>query len=619
MGQPSFRPGPPIRKSDTSSGLSQLSVDAFLRPMCLSILMSSSPIAEQSHEARVPSVTFENLLFSDGTDIKLSTNDIVVFVGPNNAGKSAALRDLDEIVTHEHHSQIPKVVIKSAEVHRTGTLGDVIKFLEKNFSVLGVPPHRQFSGLGGHINETHLDQFWNHHRLQALSRFFCFLVRADTRITDSNPTQSVPFLDQPATHPIGLLYLSEILETKLSGYFQRAFGKELIVFRLGGATIPLLVGKRPPLEQGEDRLSDSYIRRLRDQNVPLNSQGDGMRSFATVILRALAPATMSVLLIDEPEASLHPPQARLLGELIARERPVGRQLFIATHSLDVLQGLLNVAPDNLRIIRLQRSGSVNAVKELDKGLTKKISADPIMRFSSVLSGVFHKRVIVCEADSDCMFYSAILDVPSVHGLESPDVLFVQSNGKHRMATLAETLRALDVTVDVIADIDVLNELSVLKRLVESLGGDWDSIEPHAKVVKASVETGVQWLDGKEVRKRIQEVLSNPQEQGAFPPKLRDEIVGILGKSSQWAMVKSAGETAIPKGDATKHYQILQKLCSSIGLWIVPVGEMECFCGLEGDHGPRWVQKVLENHDAATSPELARARDFVSQIWKRIEP
>jgi hypothetical protein len=187
-----------------------------------------------------------------------------------------------------------------------------------------------------------------------------------------------------------------------------------------------------------------------------------------------------------------------------------------------------------------------------------------------------------------------------------------------MATLAEMLHALDVTVDVIADIDVLNDLSVLRRLVDSLGGDWIAIEPHAKIVKASIETGVQWLDGKEVAKRIQEVLKNPLEQGAFPPKLRDEIVGILGKSSQWAIVKSAGENAIPKGDATKHYQILQKLCSSIGLWIVPVGEMEGFCNIEGDHGPRWVQNVLEKYDAATSPELSKARDFVNQIWKRIK-
>ena len=69
-----------------------------------------------------------------------------------------------------------------------------------------------------------------------------------------------------------------------------------------------------------------------------------MRSFASVILHLLAPITPSILLLDEPEAFLHPPQARLLGEIIAKEKSHRAQLFVATHSSDVLQGLMNVAP-----------------------------------------------------------------------------------------------------------------------------------------------------------------------------------------------------------------------------------------------------------------------------------
>ena len=139
--------------------------------------------------------------------------------------------------------------------------------------------------------------------------------------------------------------------------------------------------------------------------VPLNEQGDGMRSFASVVLHLLSPITFSILLLDEPEAFLHPPQARLLGEVIATEKSSRAQLFIATHSPDVLHGLINVAPEHLRVLRVQRDGNVNRIKELDKEHVKKISADPLMKYSSVMSGVFHERVIICEADADCMFYS----------------------------------------------------------------------------------------------------------------------------------------------------------------------------------------------------------------------
>ena len=52
----------------------------------------------------------------------------------------------------------------------------------------------------------------------------------------------------------------------------------------------------------------------------------------------------------------------------------------------------------------------------------------------------------------------------------------------------------------------------------------------------------------------------------------------------------------------------------MGLWIVPVGELEGFCKSVGGHGPRWVQQVIEERDLANDPELQRAREFVSEIW-----
>jgi hypothetical protein len=248
-----------------------------------------------------------------------------------------------------------------------------------------------------------------------------------------------------------------------------------------------------------------------------------MRSFATVILRMLAPDTPSLLLLDEPEAFLHPPQARLLGEFIATERPARSQLFVATHSPEVLQGMLGAAPASLRVIRIQRDGSVNRVKELDKSQARDLSADPVMKFTSVLSGVFHKRVIICESDPDCMLYSALLDIPEVHGKQYPDVLFVQAGGKHRLYLLASALRALDVNVDVIADIDVLNNESVLQKLVGALGGNWDDIWKEAHPLKNEIEQQKFWLDSSEVVREIKEILAKAPKSGAFPEEMCGNI------------------------------------------------------------------------------------------------
>jgi len=341
-----------------------------------------------------------------------------------------------------------------------------------------------------------------------------------------------------------------------------------------------------------------------------------MRSFASVILHMLTPDTTSVLILDEPEAFLHPPQARLLGEFIARERPPHSQLFIATHSSDVLQGLLGVAAERLRIIRIQRTGSINRVKELDKQRTKEIGSDPLMKFSGVMSGIFHQRVIICESDADCTFYSAILDLPNVRREQQPDVLFVHANGKHRMAALAETLTALDVSVDVIADIDLLREEAVFEQLLAAVSGNWDEIVDDVRSVRAAIEEHKPWLNASEVSKGISEILTTAPTHGEFPRELKTKIDAIFRKASPWDAVKGAGQAAIPSGEATRRYQQLDANCKAVGLWIVPVGELEGFCKSEGGHGPHWVQRVL-SRDLAGDTELEAARDFVRNVWARL--
>ena len=52
----------------------------------------------------------------------------------------------------------------------------------------------------------------------------------------------------------------------------------------------------------------------------------------------------------------------------------------------------------------------------------------------------------------------------------------------------------------------------------------------------------------------------------------------------------------------------------LGLFIVPVGELEGFARSVGGHGPRWVNSVLIR-DLANDPELEGAREFVKKVLK----
>ena len=573
------------------------------------ITQQDSPIQQPNDR---PRLTFESITFSDGTTVRTEPLDVIVMVGPNNAGKSLALRELHDFVGGKPESKVVAKVTKDA----VGTAEAFDGFVRENTRVELQSNGRSFSirgyGVNFGIGEVRFHSMWPDD-LGALGALFCLRILTEKRINDSDPVDAIDIFTEDPTHPIHLLN-DDMVEKRLSEYFRLAFGQDLILYRAGGKRATLLVGDRPTLKGEEDRVSVSYLERLRNSTQLLNTQGDGMRSFASVILHLLAPSTPSILLLDEPEAFLHPPQARLLGEIIATDRSSSGQLFLATHSPDVLHGLIGVASDHLKVLRLQRSGSVNHVKELDKGIIQRISRNPLMRYSSILSGVFHERVVLCEGDGDCMFYHSLLDIPEVHGGRYPDVLFVNSGGKHQVAAFAKALHSLGVPLDAIVDMDVLNDLGVLRGIVESLGGDWSSIERSAKAVKAAVEERRPLQSIQDVKRGIQGIIDKTPDTSESLSKLKRDISEQFPSPSPWESIKSAGEQALPPGEAIRHFHVIRDLCKDIGLWIVPVGIMEGFCKSIGGHGPGWVQEVMEKYDLESASELEDARDFVHQIW-----
>ncbi|HEV2553222.1 MAG TPA: AAA family ATPase [Bosea sp. (in: a-proteobacteria)] len=562
-----------------------------------------------------PKLSFESVTFSDGTELQLDDDDIVVLVGPNNAGKSAALRELDTLVGRP----FPGLVVKSATLRKEGNAHDLRAYLEVNAQKNGDAVNFTYGGIGYNIHHSHLAFFDSVNDRHVVSSFFAKRITTENRIQDANPAPALALFHAPPTHPIHMLLMDPDLSKDLSDKFRHAFGKDLTPFRAGGSVYPLYVGDKPPLPAGKDELSKEFVEALQNSNVPLDKQGDGMRSFAAVILHVLAARTHSIQFLDEPEAFLHPPQARLLGRYIAENRPGKSQLFIATHSTDILEGLIEGGADKVRIVRLQRDGEINRVKELSKEKTKSVSKDTLSRFSRVFEGIFFEHVVICESDADCMFYQSILHLNSISGERRPDVLFVHSSGKHRMAKIAATLRSLDVPVSVIADIDVLNEEKTYKNLIEQLGGDWANIGKHWKAVSDAVIKQRPPLNAEQVAGLIRTQLDGVVGTKDFPEDKERAIKEVFKTISPWNALKRSGRSALPAGEAVKQFDELYAKSSAHGLWIVPVGEIEGFCRSVGSHGPGFVEKVLEERDLDSDHELQEAREFVQEVWARARP
>lgn len=555
-----------------------------------------------------PRAWLTSVTFSDGASISLGKDDVVIIVGPNNAGKSAALRGIRDKFGNPG---VANAVVRQISVAREASVEELELWLDRTTKRIARPGSEvTFGAFGAGVSMSRAHQLWGSPTgpLGELARFFCHLLTADERLRAADPPGNISLTQEPPQHPIHFLQRDDNLETRLSDQFKKAFGASLIVHRSAGSRVPVHVGKKPIPKPGQDRVSHDYVVEL--EKLPsIETQGDGMRSFAGVLLYTVVGG-QTVLLVDEPEAFLHPPQARHLGRMMVLDKQEQRQLFVATHSGDVLRGVLDANSSNVRVIRLRRKGDVNHARELSNTKIKQLWSDPLLRYSNILEGLFHEKVIVCESDADCRFYNAVAD--AIHEPEEdkrpPDIMFTHCGGKNRLPMVVRSLRELDVQIAVVADFDVLSDEQPLRRIVEAAGGDWTEVRDTWRVVRDAVNARKPELSTAQVIDRIEKELKEI-EAAAFPDEKRRSIQKILRDSSPWSLAKENGQSFISSGQPSQALKSLMEQLSLLGIFVVPVGELEGFCKTIGSHGPTWVNKVLEK-DLARDEELDAARKFV---------
>ncbi len=569
-----------------------------------------------TEEARFerPVVSIRKLMISDETLLEFDPGSILVIVGPNNCGKSEALRG---IRARAESADAENPVIKFVGVDRQGSKEDLMAWLETVAIRSPNPPtNHRYRTLGVTAHQTDFESAWDEGQMFGnASRFFVHLLTTEERLSAANPANQIRLTTDPPVHPLHFLQKDDALEKTISDIFRKAFNKDFVIHRNAGSQVPALVGDKPTPTEEEDRVSISYLKRL-EKLSPIQEQGDGMRSFAGVVLHT-SVGPESVLLVDEPEAFLHPPQARLMGNLLVSGKPGFRQLFIATHSGDVLRGILDADSSKVEVLRLSRDGDVNKASLLDAASISELWSDPLLRYSNVLDGLFHEMVVVCESDGDCRFYSAILDAVVQAEGESvrPAVMFTHCGGKDRMHVVSGALDKVGVPIRMVLDFDVLRSEYPLRRIVESVGGDWSSLEQDYLIVKNAVDSKKPELDSVEVSEQICKVIEQVGE-GAFPDEARNRIRGIMKRSTPWSIAKTVGSSWVPSGGPTQALKRLFMKLKNLGIFVVPVGEVEGFYKKHSGHGPKWVNKVLAE-DMVNDPDLEEARQFVFGMINRV--
>ncbi len=306
-------------------------------------------IEETAAVLRRPQAQLTELCFQDGARLSINSGEIIVFVGPNNAGKSAVLKEIYGVLEAGKRSTL--TILRSATFGYSGS-GQLLE--EWLASTAKREPNGMYSlPLVGRFSPGQGFGYWQGREESGwlgLTGLFATHLITEARLNAVGPTNSINFVEQPSTHPFHLLYEDDALEATMDAVFQRAFRTNLVVNRGAGSHVMLHVGRRPDVAVGKDRLSTEYRRAVNEMPL-LHQQGDGMRAFGTIITNVLV-ADRDVVFLDEPEAFLHPPQALLLGEILAESTPPDKQLVIATHSIDVLRGLIEKSSSRVRVIGL---------------------------------------------------------------------------------------------------------------------------------------------------------------------------------------------------------------------------------------------------------------------------
>lgn len=550
----------------------------------------------------VLSFRLTELKLDDGTVIPIEPGGLVLLVGPNNVGKTATLRGIRQLLRVNE----PRPPLAGISVHKEGNAQDLTRWMDEHF-----PMKQDAYWWLEELCTADADVIaarWSGDRLLDLAHFLCAFLDVEKRLDASTAPKAIDLFASPPEHPIHVALRDELIEEGVRNSFRTVFGHELAFCKTMAERCRLHVTD-PGQESSADGLSLTARRQSADWP-RLEDQGHGMRSFVECLLATLASPAF-VHLVDEPEVFLHPPQARRLGAKLACDRPLGRQMVIATHSGDILRGVLDAEPAQLTVVRLTRQGNQTRAHTLDAQGIEELWSDPVLRVSNALDGLFHSIVVICEADADCRFYAAIAAVVQVTEPTVLDTMFIPSGGRDGMPHLAAAFARLGIPTRVIVDFDILSDAVKLKVLFESLAGDWNKIVADCTAVRKALEQR-QRPTVETIRARITDILGQEECGRELREKAADAIREVLRNATLWKLAKTAGAQLVPSGEVNVRYQHLRRQLEGRGIFLVECGELERFCPAVAGHGPRWLQAVLQR-DLVDDPELDQARRFVGRV------
>ncbi|MGE5499846.1 MAG: ATP-dependent nuclease [Syntrophothermus sp.] len=524
---------------------------------------------------------------------EINITHITVFVGPNNSGKSKILSELfqycregiknaqdvilDEVTfaaidTAEAEAAINNILLKP-NFNETIQEGNILvgKFGERIQINYGVLVQAVKSPSTNHNSFCHYFLRYSTLMLNGMNRI---------NLTHKQPAGD---LQSPPQTSFQVLFKNREKRYEVRRIINDAFNLHFVIDPTELGQFKIRLSSNSPANELEECGIHTEAIQFHAAALPIERASDGVKAFTGIITEVIA-GDPHIILIDEPEAFLHPALSYKLGlELSRAAAKSEKRVFISTHSSSYLMGCIQSGVP-VNIVRLTYHSGIATARLLPSNEILNLMRNPLLRSTGVLNGLFYEYVVVTESDADRAFYQEInerlLRFKPEWGI--PNCLFINAQNKQTIHTIINPLRKLGIPAAGIVDVDVVKEG----------GRSWTNL-----------------LSGANIPEINQQALST----------FRGNIKKAMDDSGK--DMKREGGINILKDENYEAAENLLRQLSEYGIFVVPGGELESWLKTLGatGHGPNWLIEMFEKmgEDAESlnyvRPENNDVWDFMKSV------
>ncbi|MBP88411.1 MAG: hypothetical protein CMJ64_17140 [Planctomycetaceae bacterium] len=552
---------------------------------------------------------------------------LTVFVGPNNVGKTAILRDILRLganfdvsaldrsgddepqpIVLSDLSFVPKLSVERMTlgltvVDESHPDGPLVHGVAPN---LRMPLRRSISKNLKNILYRPImtaRSVWTSSLGQLMALRMAYFS-PDDRQHVVEPTALRSPVEGPENLLQSLYYAEPEIHEALNDAFGEVFdGMHIKLDASGRVSAMLRIADEPfPAETGD---AIANVRQYESMRM-LHKEGDAYQSVVGMVMTILL-GQGRVILLDHPEMFLHPEQARRLGRWIGTRAPeYACQVFVTTSSDSFLDGLSEgrTVPT---ILRTSRREDITHLHTVPPAPTKAIARFPVFSTQNSLGALFCDGAVVAPGDRDRVIYQTVAGRFS----DARNFRFLQASGAKNLPFVAGAFRQAGVPVCVITELDIFRTEKDFTELVKAVTGDpppqpWlatrDRLENHVDGA----------YDDQALSRSAHEVESflSKLEKTDIPAKPELSAAVAVNSARNWEKLRHERLEWLPRETRIWVEELIEDLKRK-GIFVSPRGHLKAWLDLDVKDPTVWLNNALQSLHVGKCP--AELQAFVGDV------